>query len=132
MIFRKKKSRFFPDDSEGRRSTIHAVHREIAGDDLVKDRSVIDLVLEQISDEEDPFYINAYLIYYVGYYKPFEKGNEATAKALADGILSDHGYFIPQDEVAMKHIAEGCNGVHTIDDIVDWQRKHAVRTEGSA
>ncbi|MCQ2079206.1 MAG: hypothetical protein MJZ38_04025 [archaeon] len=126
-IFRRKKACFFPDDTAGRRRVIMDVHRQVSGDDRVRDPSILDLVLEQIFDETDPFFVDSYLIYYIGTYKPFESGNEETAKVLADGILADSGFEIPQTDVALSHLSQSFCGQHTIDSIVEWQRNHAVR-----
>ncbi|MCQ2078786.1 MAG: Fic family protein [archaeon] len=125
--FRKRKSNLFPSDSRGRRETIMSIHRYVAHDDLMRDGDTIDLLLELISDESDPFLRSAYVIYYIGSYKPFVNGNEETARRIADLILADDGWTIPQTSCFLNMFQRACANSYDIEEIGRWEKANAER-----
>ncbi|MCQ2085259.1 MAG: hypothetical protein MJZ21_03830 [archaeon] len=71
--------------------------------------------------------MSAYVIYYLGSYKPFHDGNEDTAKRVSDMILADCGLVIPRTPSTNYFYNGACGKAYAIEEIVDWEKAHAER-----
>ncbi len=106
---------------------------DLLGPDLevqsVRDRGILDHLVELINEEEDVFRRAAWALYLADRH-PFWDGQKRTTFYLADTILRADGYYIHEDQdkiilLLIKIASYECT--NKIEDIEKWLREKSYR-----